>query len=56
MRKKLVSLGFALAALVAASTHASATTPISCPAGTHQFNCPTYSFCCPNGAFCICRN
>jgi hypothetical protein len=57
MRKKLVSLGIALAALVAASTFTPASAQSStCPAGTHLFTCPTYSYCCPNGAFCICRN
>jgi hypothetical protein len=59
MRKKLVSLGFALTALVAASAlaPASATTPVTnpCPAGTHLFTCNTYSYCCPMGAFCICH-
>ncbi|HEY4572989.1 MAG TPA: hypothetical protein VIJ61_06425 [Thermoanaerobaculia bacterium] len=55
MRKKLLSLGFALAALVAASTFMPASAQSStCPKGSHLFVCPTYSFCCPNNAFCAC--
>lgn len=57
MRKKLLFLGFALTAAVAASTVAPARAlPITnpCPSGQHLFRCPTYSFCCPDNAFCIC--
>ena len=55
MRKKLVSLGIALAALVAASTLTPASAdPTTCPKGSHLIVCPTYSFCCPNNAFCVC--
>jgi hypothetical protein len=60
MRKKLVSLGFALAALAAASTFApaAASTPAanSCPAGTYEFHCTqsTRILCCPMGALCFC--
>jgi hypothetical protein len=53
MRKKLLSLGFALAALVAASafTPASAKT---CPAGTYEFQCGSVTVCCHFGALCYC--
>jgi hypothetical protein len=56
MRKKLLSLGFALAALVAASTFMPASAQSStCPTGSHLFTCPNgHSFCCPNNAFCAC--
>jgi hypothetical protein len=55
MRKKLVSLGFALAALITASTLAPAkASAATCPNGYHLIVCPTYSFCCPNNAFCVC--
>jgi hypothetical protein len=58
MRKKLLSLGFALAALAAAGTTATASTPAttSCPAGTYEFHCQqsTRILCCPLGALCFC--
>ena len=56
MRKKLVSLGFALAALVAASTFTpAAADPSTCPPNSHRIVCPDgHSFCCPNNALCIC--
>jgi hypothetical protein len=55
MRKKLVSLGIALAALVVASTFSPAAADSStCPKNSHLIVCPTYSFCCPNNAFCVC--
>jgi hypothetical protein len=56
MRKKIVSLGFALAALAAAyaATPASAD-PTTCPKNSHLITCPDgTSFCCPNNAFCVC--
>ena len=53
MRKKLVFLGFALAALTAASAVSSAAAT-TCPKGTHLIVCPTSSWCCPNNAFCVC--
>jgi hypothetical protein len=54
MRKKLITLGFALAAAAASTLSPASATPVTCRAGSHLFVCPTYSFCCPNGAFCIC--
>jgi len=56
MRKKLLSLGFALAALAAASTTATASTPAtkSCPSGTYEFHCSSFTVCCPIGALCHC--
>ncbi len=51
MRKKLLSLGFALAALAAASTTASAKT---CPSGTYEFQCGSITVCCHVGALCYC--
>lgn len=55
MRKKLLSLGFALAALVAASafTPASAATK-SCPSGTYELTCANFTVCCHIGALCHC--
>lgn len=53
MRKKLIYLGFALAALVAAST-GSPVSATTCPPGSNLFQCPTYSFCCPFNARCAC--
>ena len=55
MRKKLVSLGFALAALAAASTTPTASAS-SCPPGTYEFQCKqsTRILCCPMGALCFC--
>ena len=52
MRKKLVILGFVLAAAVAG-----ARSPVaagSCPPKSFLFVCPTYSFCCPFNARCVC--
>jgi hypothetical protein len=58
MRKKLVSLGFALAALVAASTvkPAAADGPSICPPGTRVIVCVDRPgiLCCPNTAMCFC--
>ncbi len=56
MRKKLVILGFALAAAAASTLTSSADPSIggTCPQGSHLFVCPTYSFCCGNTAFCAC--
>lgn len=51
MRKKLLSLGFALAAFAAASTTATAK---SCPPGTYEFQCSNFTVCCPIGALCHC--
>jgi hypothetical protein len=53
MRKKLVSLGFALAALVAASTFTPASAK-TCPSGTYEFHCANFTVCCPIGALCHC--
>jgi hypothetical protein len=53
MRKKLALLVFALAALAASFTVRPASA-LTCPKGSHEFDCPTYSFCCPNNAFCAC--
>ncbi len=55
MRKKLVLLGFALAALVAASTNATASAATkSCPSGTYEFTCGGFTVCCHIGALCHC--
>ena len=54
MRKKLIILGFALAAAAASSLTPASATASTCSKGTHLFVCPTYSFCCPNNAFCAC--
>ncbi len=61
MRKKLIILGFALAAAAASTlTPASADPTINsfCPAGTRRIDCvssPTPSFiCCPDYAMCYC--
>lgn len=58
MRKKLLSLGFALAALVAASTltPAAADGPSICPPNTRVVVCSdgVHFLCCPNTAFCAC--
>jgi hypothetical protein len=54
MRKKLVILGFALAA--AAASTISPASALTCKVGTHLIVCPTYSFCCPNNALCVCFN
>jgi hypothetical protein len=55
MRKKLVLLAFALAAVAAtsATSPASAAGP-TCPQNTYPINCGTYTFCCPRGALCFC--
>lgn len=55
MRKKLVLLAFALAAVAATSAiaPASAAGP-TCPKNSHLIDCGTYTFCCPNNAFCVC--
>ncbi|HET9209868.1 MAG TPA: hypothetical protein VFR03_05690 [Thermoanaerobaculia bacterium] len=55
MRKKLLSLGFALAVVAAASTAATAAAK-SCPEGTYEFQCSqsTRILCCPIGALCFC--
>ena len=52
MRKKLLSLGFALAALAAIST--SSTSASSCPPRTYEFQCGNVTLCCPIGALCHC--
>jgi hypothetical protein len=52
MRKKLVLLAFALAA-VAATSAASAAGP-TCPQNTYPFTCGTSTVCCPRGALCFC--
>jgi len=61
MRKKLIILGFALAAATASTlTPASADPTINsfCPAGTRRIDCvagSTPSFiCCPDYAMCYC--
>jgi hypothetical protein len=58
MRKKLLSLGFALAALAATYAVAPASAdpdPTTCPKNSHLIVCPdSHSFCCPNNAFCVC--
>ena len=59
MRKKLVSLGFALAALVAASTFAPAAAdgPLVCPGtGYRVITCAdgVHHMCCPDFAMCYC--
>lgn len=53
MRKKLVFLGFALAALAAASTSTTASAS-SCPPRTYEFHCADFTVCCPFGALCHC--
>ena len=53
MRKKLVLLGLALAAVAAAS----GITPAAadpCPPNSNLIVCPTRSFCCPFNARCAC--
>jgi hypothetical protein len=61
MRKKLMCLGFALAAVAAASNLPSvfADTPVNsfCPQGTRRIDCtqpPPQFICCPNNALCFC--
>lgn len=56
MRKKLLSLGFALAALTAVSTSATTSTSAtsSCPPKTYEFHCQNVTLCCPIGALCHC--
>jgi hypothetical protein len=54
MRKKLIVLGFALAAAAASTLSTASADPSTCPKGSHLFVCPTYAFCCPNNAFCAC--
>jgi len=55
MRKKLVLLGLALAAAIAAGTMAPAAAAGStCPKNTHPIDCGTYILCCPDNAFCVC--
>jgi hypothetical protein len=55
MRKKLLSLGFALAALAAASAFAPASAATkSCPSGTYEFTCGNFTVCCHVGALCHC--
>jgi hypothetical protein len=55
MRKKLVSLGFALAALAVVSTSATASAAAkSCPPGTYEFTCGSFTGCCHIGALCPC--
>jgi hypothetical protein len=53
MRQKLILLGFALAAIFAASAVPTAAAD-TCPKSSHLIVCPTGSFCCPNNAFCVC--
>ena len=56
MRKKLIILGFALAA-AAASTLTTASADPACPAaGERVVFCTTHPgyICCPNNAFCAC--
>jgi hypothetical protein len=53
MRKKLVLLGLALAALVAAGAR-SPPAADTCPPNSFLFVCPTYSFCCLFTARCAC--
>lgn len=60
MRKKLVCLGFALAAVAAASNLPSvfADPPVNsfCPQGTRRIDCVTRPgfICCPDNAMCFC--
>jgi hypothetical protein len=55
MRRKLVSLGIALAALVAAITFTPASASAKpCPPGTYEFHCSNFTVCCPIGALCHC--
>lgn len=57
MRKKLVSLGFALAALAAASAFtSSAANGQNCPPGNRVVLCAdgVHHICCPDNAFCAC--
>jgi hypothetical protein len=60
MRKKLIILGFALAAAAASALpSAYADPPVNsfCPAGTRRVDCvtdPTKFICCPNTALCFC--
>jgi len=57
MRKKLIILGFALAAALV-STIKPASASLSCPPGTQRFICQSNPFafgCCPlNGPMCYC--
>jgi hypothetical protein len=59
MRKKLIFLGFALAATVATLPSVYADPPVNsfCPRGTRRVDCvsdPTKFICCPNDAVCAC--
>ncbi len=56
MRKKLIILGFALAATAASTLSPAPAKADTCPKNSHLFVCPTYSFCCPDNAFCACLN
>jgi 3D (Asp-Asp-Asp) domain-containing protein len=56
MRKKLIILGFALAAAAASTLSTAAADPSICPSGTRVVLCTTHSgfICCPDNAFCAC--
>ena len=53
MRKRLLFLALALAALTASSALSPATAS-TCPKNSHAIDCGTYILCCPNNAFCVC--
>lgn len=55
MRKRLLLLALALAAVTAASTSVPASATVStCPKNTRPIDCGTYILCCPYNAFCVC--
>lgn len=53
MRKKLIALAFALAA-VAASTAPTASAAPKCPDQTFPIDCGHRIICCPINAICVC--
>jgi hypothetical protein len=54
MRKKLIALAFALAAVAASTIPSTASAAPNCPAGTWPIACGHRTICCPDGAFCVC--
>jgi hypothetical protein len=56
MRKKLIILGFALAAAAASALTPAVADPSICPSGTRVVLCTTHPghICCPDNAFCAC--
>lgn len=58
MRKKLIILGFALAAATASTLTSLADGPstVTCPPGTRVVVCSDgiHHICCPDNAFCAC--